>query len=186
MNVAHLESGWLYLLIFLGCMTPVIGLYFFKPISRILRWVVGLLRPLSWGRGGSSILDYLSEFKSRKLLILKLITFSLIIQSLRVCTHVLVAVSLGVHIDGVLAGAFFVFVPLLSLAMIPPITINGLGIREGLGILLLAQVGIGRTDAFAIEFLTYVISVIVSLFGLVFFIFRPHGEGEPKGDPTVT
>ena len=91
-----------------------------------------------------------------------------------------------------LSSAFlFVFVPLLSLAMIPPITINGLGIREGLGILLFAQVGIGRTYAFAVEFLTYVISVIVSLFGLIFFVIKPNatragGEDVPKGDPTGT
>ncbi len=190
-NLTDLESGWLYLLIFLSCMTPVIGLYFFKPVSQFLRWIIGLLRPLSWDRGGSSILDHLGEFKSRKSLVLKLITLSLAIQSMRVCTHILVAIALGVQIDGLLAGAFFVFVPLLSLAMIPPITINGLGIREGLGILLLAQVGIGRTDAFAVEFLTYVISVIVSLFGLFFFFIKSNAaragrEDVPKGDPTGT
>jgi uncharacterized protein (TIRG00374 family) len=191
MDAAVLESPWLYLLIFLGCITPVLGFYFFKRFSRVLRWIVGLLRPLSWDKGGSSILDYLGEFKARKPLILKLILLSILIQSLRVCTHILVAVSLGVHIDGVLAGAFFVFVPLLSLAMIPPITINGLGIREGLGILLLSQVGISRTDAFAIEFLTYVVSVLVSLLGLVFFVIKPTAaragaEKVPKGDHTIT
>jgi hypothetical protein len=54
--------------------------------------------------------------------------------------------------------------------MIPPITINGLGIREGLGILLFAEAGIVRTDAFVMEFATYIISVVVSLLGFVFFI----------------
>jgi hypothetical protein len=56
--------------------------------------------------------------------------------------------------------------------MIPPITINGLGIREGLGILLFANAGLGETDAFAMEFLTYVGSVLVSLVGLLFFLSR--------------
>ena len=69
--------------------------------------------------------------------------------------------------------------------MIPPITINGLGIREGLGILLLAQAGINRADAFTIEFLTYLVSVSVSLLGLVFFIARPKGDTEPKVDSTA-
>jgi hypothetical protein len=75
--------------------------------------------------------------------------------------------------------------------MIPPITINGLGIREGLGILLLSQVGIGRTDAFTVEFLTYVVSVLVSLLGLVFFVVKPAVPGPnskkvPRGDQTTT
>ena len=46
---------------------------------------------------------------------------------------------------------FFVFVPILSLAMIPPITINGLGIREGLGILLF-----GLANSFPLLLVSYV------------------------------
>ena len=111
---------------------------------------------------------------------------SLVIQALRVSTHVLVALALGVRIDMVVVGLFFVFVPILSLAMIPPITINGLGIREGLGILLFAGAGIGETDAFAIEFLTYVVSVSISLVGLVFFVSRRVARTEQRPDNTVT
>ena len=84
----------------------------------------------------------------------------------------LVGMALGISVDAIVLCQFFVFVPLLSLAMIPPITINGLGIREGLGIVLFAAAGIGRTDAFAMEFLTYIIAVAVSLVGLAFFVGR--------------
>jgi hypothetical protein len=60
--------------------------------------------------------------------------------------------------------------------MIPPITINGLGIREGLGIVLFAAAGIARTDAFAMEFLTFIVSVAVSLIGLLFFVGKRAGK----------
>ena len=163
---------WPYSIVFLACMTPALAIYFFKPLSRSIRWLVRILLPPSWGAKGSSILDHLGKFKSKKTLILGLMLLSVVIQAMRVVTHVMVAVSLGVRIDPVIVGLFFVFVPLLSLAMIPPITINGLGIREGLGIVLLAQAGIGQTDAFAIEFLTYVVSVVISLLGLAFFVGR--------------
>jgi uncharacterized protein (TIRG00374 family) len=181
-----IDNLWLYFVIFVGCMTPVLGFYFVKPLGQILRWLVGTLRPLSWDKGGSSILDYLGEFKARKPLILQLILISVVIQSLRVFTHILVAISLGIAIAPTVIGLFFVFVPLLSLAMIPPITINGLGIREGLGILLFSQAGIGQTDAFAIEFLTYVVSVSVSLLGLVSFLTRGVTRKRPKDDMTVS
>ncbi len=177
---------WPYLLIFIGCMTPALAFYFVKPLSRVLRWLVGLLRPLSMDKRGTSVLDYLGQFKSKKPLILRLMLLSVIIQSMRVLTHVIVACALGVHIDLEIIGMFFVFVPLLSLAMIPPITINGLGIREGLGILLFAQAGIGETDAFAIEFLTYLVSVSVSLAGLVFFLWRRTEAAEATSDKIVT
>ncbi|MFQ5510753.1 MAG: lysylphosphatidylglycerol synthase transmembrane domain-containing protein [Candidatus Krumholzibacteriia bacterium] len=177
---------WLYLVIFAGCMTPALGFYFFEPLGRFLRWIIGLVRPLSLDKRGSAVLDYMGHFKSRRLLVLRLILLSLVIQSLRVLTHVLVAVSLGIGIDTATATAFFVFVPLLSLAMIPPITINGLGVREGLGILLFAQAGIGKADAFTLEFLTYLVSVAVSLLGLLFFLSRRGGDGSPRaGDNTI-
>jgi hypothetical protein len=62
--------------------------------------------------------------------------------------------------------------------MIPPITINGLGIREGLGILLFANAGLAETDAFAMEFLTYVGSVLVSLIGFAFFLTRRSRQNQ--------
>jgi hypothetical protein len=134
--------------------------------------LVSAMRPLSIDVRISAVIDHLSEFKSRKDVIVQVIGLSLVIQALRVFTHVLVGVSLGIHIDSTILSQFFVFVPLLSLAMIPPITINGLGIREGLGILLFARAGLAETDAFALEFLTWVVSVGVSLLGLAFFLAR--------------
>jgi uncharacterized protein (TIRG00374 family) len=177
---------WPYLLIFIACMTPVLGFYFLRPLSRVLRWLVRLLLPPAWSMRGSSMLDYLGAFRSKKMLILRLMLLSVFIQAMRVITHVLVALAFGVPMDIVIIGLFFVFVPVLSLAMIPPITINGLGIREGLGILLLARAGIGQTDAFAIEFLTYAVSVVISLLGLAFFVARRAPRTSPTGDPTAS
>jgi hypothetical protein len=97
---------------------------------------------------------------------------------MRVLTHVLVGMAIGIPMTPLTVAQFFVFIPLLSLAMIPPITINGLGIREGLGILLFAEAGIVRTDAFVLEFATYIISVVVSLLGFVFFLARKAGAAE--------
>ena len=168
-----------YLVIFVACMIPALGFYFFKPLGNLLRRLARSIRPLSLDVRLSSVLDYLGEFKGRKPLVAKLIGMSLIIQTLRVMTHVLIGVSLGVMLDFTVLCQFFVFVPLLSLAMIPPITINGLGIREALGIVLFASAGLGETDAFAMEFLTYGVSVLVSLVGFLFFVSRrqPVSEG---------
>jgi uncharacterized protein (TIRG00374 family) len=174
-----------YIAIFLGCMAPLIGFYFFRPLGRILRRVVAWARPLSMNRRASLILDHLSKFKAKRRFVLRLVLLSLLIQFARVLTHVLVAIALGVTIDPTVFRLFFVFVPLLSLAMIPPITVNGLGIREGLGILLFSQVGIGRTDAFAIEFLTYLVSVSISLIGILFFLSRRSARIGPRANVTT-
>jgi uncharacterized protein (TIRG00374 family) len=162
----------MYLVIFVACMIPALGFYFFKPLGNLLRRTVTLIRPLSLDTRISSVLDYLGEFKGRKPLVARLVGLSLVIQTLRVLTHVLIGLSLGITVNAVVLCQFFVFVPLLSLAMIPPITINGLGIREALGILLFANAGLGDADAFTMEFLTYVVSVLVSLVGFSFFVTR--------------
>jgi uncharacterized protein (TIRG00374 family) len=166
------EVHWYYIVVFIGCMIPALGLYLFKPFSSLLRRIVRMIRPLSLDERISSILDYLGKFKEKKPLLLNLMMLSLVIQALRVSTHILIGLSLGIHVDVRVAGLFFVFVPLLGLAMIPPITINGLGVREGLGIILFSAAGIGQADAFTMEFLTYIVSVAVSLLGFLFFISR--------------
>jgi uncharacterized membrane protein YbhN (UPF0104 family) len=153
-------------------MIPALGFYFFKPLGNLLRKTVTFIRPLSLDTRISSVLDYLGEFKGRKQLVIRLVGLSLVIQTLRVLTHVLIGLSLGITLNFTVFCQFFVFVPLLSLAMIPPITINGLGIREGLGILLFANAGLAEADAFTMEFLTYVVSVLVSLVGFLFFLSR--------------
>jgi len=163
-----------YMAIFVACMVPGIGLYFFKPLGRWLRRAVLRIRPLSLDARMTAIIDHLSPFKGRKALVVRLVWLSILIQALRVTTHILVGLALGMRVDAILLCQFFVFVPLLSLAMIPPITINGLGIREGLGIVLFASAGLAEADAFTLEFLTYVISVAVSLLGFLYFVARRH------------
>ena len=90
-----LQSMWIYLAIFIGCMTPVLALYFIEPLSKVLRRVVSHLRPFSLHARGANMLDYLGEFKARKALILRLMLLSLVIQSLRVSTHIIVASALA-------------------------------------------------------------------------------------------
>jgi uncharacterized protein (TIRG00374 family) len=168
----------LYLGVFFACMIPALGLYFIRPLGNWLRRSVLQLRVLSLDARMTSVIDHLSPFKGRRPLLARLVAFSIAIQALRVVTHVLVGTALGIQMTPAVVAQFFVFIPLLSLAMIPPITINGLGIREGLGIVLFAEAGIGGTDAFALEFLTYLVSVLVSLVGVVFFLGRRAGRSQ--------
>ena len=180
------ESLALYLGIFLACMAPLVAFYFVRPLGRVLRWIVGRIRPLSLDKRGAAILDHMGDFKGKRRFVTGLVVFSLLIQSLRVLTHVLVGLAIGVTLSAEVLALFFVFVPILSLAMIPPITINGLGVREGLGILLFAQAGIQQTDAFALEFITYLVSVAISLLGLIFFLLGREVSTRSKADSTTT
>ena len=56
--------------------------------------------------------------------------------------------------------------------MILPISINGLGVREGMGVVLFTQIGLLEEQALLVEFITYAIMVVVSLVGGFFFVRR--------------
>lgn len=50
---------------------------------------------------------------------------------------------------------FLVFIPLLYIVTMLPITINGLGLRENLLVFLLALVGVGSSSAVLLSLLIY-------------------------------
>jgi hypothetical protein len=70
---------------------------------------------------------------------------------------------------------------------------NGLGIREGAGVVLFKMSGMTNEQAFAVPFLTYLASVLISLIGGLIFVTRPsrralqamrdkkRGVGEAEG-----
>jgi hypothetical protein len=175
--MSRIRSGadgaiWVYLAIFLGCMIPAVGFYMVKPLGRALRRSILAIRIFRVNERLTQLLDHLGGFKGRYSLICPLIALSIVIQGLRVTTHILVASAVGIEIGSATIVQFFVFIPILSLAMIPPVTVNGLGVREGLGMVLFRRAGILKTEAFMIEFTTYLVSVTVSLLGWVFFVTR--------------
>jgi len=111
----------------------------------------------------------LADFRDQRGLMLRLVAVALIVQVSRIAVHVLVARSLGLHIA---LAYFFLFVPLLAVIVSLPISLNGIGLREGAGVVLFGLIGVGRTQAFALQFTTYLVAVAVSLLGGLIFLVR--------------
>lgn len=121
-------------------------------------------------------LDDLSEqlagFRGRRRMFLELFTVATCVQVMRIGVHVLVARALGLSVP---IAYFFLFVPLLAVIVSLPISLNGIGVRESAGMLLFGMVGLSKSDAFALQFTTYLVAVAVSLIGGVVFLVRiPH------------
>ena len=62
-----------------------------------------------------------------------------------------------------------VLVPVLGVAVVLPISFNGLGVREFVATRLMPEVGIGAESAIAMQLVTYLVQVTVSLVGGVVF-----------------
>jgi uncharacterized protein (TIRG00374 family) len=162
----------IYALIFAGCVAPILALALSRRISTPVRRTLSRIR--LWGIGDrlELVFTHLGSFRSFPSLLGRVIALTLTIQGLRITTHIAVAMALGIHPEARDMLHFFVFVPLLGLIMILPISINGLGLREGAGVLLFTRIGFSEEDAFLMEFITYVVMVGVSLIGGVLFLRR--------------
>jgi len=102
------------------------------------------------------------SFRDRRPLVLGLLALAMGVQVARVGVHMLVARALGIDLP---ATYFFLFVPLLAVIVSLPISLNGIGVREGAGVVLFGLVGLDQTRAFSLQFATYLVAVAVSLLG---------------------
>jgi glycosyltransferase 2 family protein len=80
---------------------------------------------------------------------------------------VLLAVYCSVHVIGLRIpnGAVLAFVPAVAIAQVLPISVGGLGVREGLLAFFLHSLGVPTGQAVAVGLLWYAMTLLVSLLG---------------------
>jgi uncharacterized protein (TIRG00374 family) len=96
---------------------------------------------------------------------------ALVVQACRVLVHYQVSEAMGLEIPLIY---FFLFVPVIAIFIAMPISIGGLGVREGLGIFFFTRAvgGLGSEQVMAMSLLAYVVGVVVSLGGGVIYFTR--------------
>jgi uncharacterized membrane protein YbhN (UPF0104 family) len=68
------------------------------------------------------------------------------------------------------AAYYWVLVPMVSLLTLVPVSVNGMGVREGAMVLFLTPLGVGRGTALTIAFLWFAATAAVSLAGGVVYL----------------
>jgi uncharacterized protein (TIRG00374 family) len=96
---------------------------------------------------------------------------------------VLVSVYCAIHALGVSLpnGAVLAFLPAVAAAQALPISLSGLGIREGLLVILLNPLGVPTGKAIGIGLLWYAMTLVVSLLGAPAFAVG-HRRDHPNRD----
>ncbi len=97
------------------------------------------------------------------------LSISLVFNVLLIAVNYLIALSLGVEIS---LWYFLLFVPLISFLLVLPISLSGLGVREGGYIYLFAQAGVSAPLALAMSLLFYALNVATGLIGGVLYTFE--------------
>ena len=151
---------------------------------RVLATLERLLARIGLGRLSPS-LDRLSgslvEFRNRKRLLIELMCVAILVQVMRIGVHILFARALGLRVA---PAYFFLFVPLLAVIVSLPISLNGIGVREGTGILLFGMVGLDRDQVGAELERERAGAVGVSLIGGLVFLARiPVRRARARNQP---
>ncbi len=96
------------------------------------------------------------------------VTFlSLVVQLANVVLAWLIGEGLGLPIPPLYYG---VLVPLVSILTLLPISLNGMGLREGGTVLLLAPLGVSSASAVTLSILIFAVYTAASLTGGVFYL----------------
>ncbi|MBK36367.1 MAG: hypothetical protein CME26_12680 [Gemmatimonadetes bacterium] len=97
------------------------------------------------------------------------------VQLSRVAVYFVVGSGMGLGLSYL---HFLVFIPLIAIVAAVPISFGGIGVRENLGSILFARVGVAGPDALAMMFLGYLAGITASLAGGIAFVVRRSKEGE--------
>lgn len=91
-------------------------------------------------------------------------------HSIQIITQVLLAWALGIKVP---TWYFFIFIPVVNIAGMLPISFSGIGIREYGYMYFLAKIGVARHAAVALGLLSSVVVLVAGLTGgLVFLLWK--------------
>jgi uncharacterized membrane protein YbhN (UPF0104 family) len=151
--------GWVFLLSF----------FFSKRFAKLFTWVVRPFIPAKMQIKMREVYRKIHAFGRQPSLLIRTVLISLLVQSARIMTHYLVALSFGIKVSPVY---YFLFIPIIAIMATLPISIGGIGLREQTGVVLFTLVGMTAVQAVAVEFASYLVAIGTSIPGGFLFAAR--------------
>ncbi len=151
----------LALLVFAGLIALVMS-------SGVRRW---LERTLPAGRAQvlTRVASDMSDALRNRAVVLRVLVLSFVFQAAVVLVAWAGFVAIGVPVS---LQACFLFIPIISAIQLVPVSLNGLGVREGAYVLFFGSIGVGRIEAAAASLLFGLLVAGVSLTGGALFAAR--------------
>ena len=128
--------------------------------SKLVHRVLGIANKIN---------DGFTVFRGRTDTVLQAFGLSLLLQANVVIQYFIIAKALHFSIP---FWSFFLIIPLALFVMLLPISINGIGLRESIFVLILAPWGIDKPEALALAWLAYGCLVGQGLLGGVVYAMR--------------
>lgn len=125
----------------------------------------------------SNVYKTLMSFKKYKLVLIKTLVFSFLLQFAVILNYYLAARALGINLT---LTAFIFIVPVVSTITMIPISIGGIGIRENSLVFILVAMGIANEKAFLCSLLILFMLILIGMAGGIVYIVRSYFEGRLK------
>ncbi len=136
-----------------------------------------LLRGVGLGRFHDTlqrVYEAIQRYLEHRRAIVQAVILSLILQSLVIVIFYLISRALSLSIP---LRYFFLFVPLINVVSMLPISVAGLGVREGSSVYFFGKVGLDSAGALSLSLLWFAITAFSSsLGGIVFLVGHPHQQ----------
>lgn len=152
----------LVILLFVFIVTILFFLILHKGISHKLVYFLSRRRLKNIADKILSISDSFSIYRSYPRFIKKTLALSLTLQFTNIVASYIIALGLGVNLSFLY---FLVFIPLIMAIMAIPVSLNGLGLREGAYVVFFNLAGISKEGALAISIAYYIGILFLSLLG---------------------
>ncbi len=166
-SLVSLSLIWAFPVIFFGFLTVSAALMFFRFPGNV-RFLVTLS-------------DYFHLYRSDRALLAKTVLYSLGVQMLGFVAVFWLAHGLGLTISLLHIA---VFLPLIILLTLLPVSISGLGVREGAFVFFFGAIGIPPEKAMALSLLWFLSIVAAGLWGLFEYLrVRAAFCGKEKEQP---
>jgi uncharacterized membrane protein YbhN (UPF0104 family) len=115
-----------------------------------------------WARFASAVHLGLARFRHSPGAAAQVLAVSFAYQLVVALGAFLVALAIGLHVGW---GAIVAFMPVVAIVQVLPLTIGGLGLREGAFVVFLGPLGVTASQAIAFGLLVYALNLAVSLLG---------------------
>ena len=116
-----------------------------------------------------TLYNALHDYTNKKKLLIINIILGIVVHSLIITSWYVISQSLDIDISYIY---FFLLIPIISLLNTIPISLNGVGVREGAAVILFGNFGLELTQSLSMGLLFSVISLALGLIGGIFYIFK--------------
>lgn len=153
-----------------------VGGSLFMWVNTLHGWLVGLLLKihfLSLNKKIDTFYKVLMGYKNHGPRLFKAYLLSFLVQGGVILGYIIVGSGMGMEVH---PGYYFLFIPLATAVSMAPISLSGLGVREGAFVFLFTKAGATVEQALGLSLLWFAIMVFVSLIGGVEYLRMGGGK----------